>query len=157
MGYIRKIARFTFIAIFFFLMQGCCSWCKLHPNLPWCNSCLQPPIEKVSLTPDISSINVTQKDDTLTIITSMSEIYFKDISTEKGDFVALESEGMINTFGNGTPNLPVFSRLIEVPLEATLEYSVKSSREDEINLEDEGYSNKIIPAQPPQVNSWLAV
>lgn len=148
MDYMRKITAIIFTGILLLLMMGCCSLCEWYPMFPWCQSCPQSSVE-IDLGPKENRFQITKiNDDVLTIDIALSAIHVKDIYTKGGKFLKLESEGLITTFGEGEPNLPVFSRLIEVPLDATLECSVLSSSDKFIDLKGHGFSNKILPAQP---------
>lgn len=86
--------------------------------------------------------------DILTISTSISLLNVKGVSTKGGNFINLESVGLVKIFGKGKPNLPVFSRLIEVPLDAKVEANVLAFDEEIVELQDHDIYEKIIPAQP---------
>ncbi|MFW6095796.1 MAG: C25 family peptidase propeptide domain-containing protein, partial [Bacteroidota bacterium] len=53
-------------------------------------------------------------------------------------------------FGKGSPNLPVISKLIEIPIGADYEVEIISFDVEEIDLKEKGIENKIMPAQPSQ-------
>lgn len=84
----------------------------------------------------------------LELHTSLSYISSSAKSTDNGDFISLESEGLMGTFDAGKPDIPVYSRLIEVPLEASVKLNVISYDEEIIDLNAEGISQKVMPAQP---------
>ena len=90
----------------------------------------------------------SKSNDVLQISTSLSYISFNLNSTKGGDFATLESDGLIRTYNIGKPNIPVFSKLIELPLEASVKFSILSYDEEIIDLGVNGINQKIIPAQP---------
>jgi hypothetical protein len=89
----------------------------------------------------------------LTVYNSLSGIKISDIVTKGGNFVTLENENLMKIFDAGNPNIPVISRLIEVPIDATVEFRIVSYNEEIINLNEYGITNKIIPAQPSMSKS----
>ena len=106
---------------------------------------------QIKLNPDsaIFEINVDAKNkDLLVISTSIPMLNAKDIETKGGAFINLEAVDLVKMFGKGEPNLPVFSKLIEVPLEADVTYSVLDYDEEIVKLRDYGILKKIVPAQP---------
>ncbi len=58
-------------------------------------------------------------------------------------------DGYINTNEPGKPVLPVLSKLIEVPVGATISINIKSYSERTIDLNQHHIKAPIIPAQPP--------
>ncbi len=84
----------------------------------------------------------------LTLKTSMSSILLTPTETKGGSFVNLFAPGTIKIFNEGSPNLPVVSKLIEVPQDAVVEIRIISFDEEIINLSELGFTNKISPAQP---------
>lgn len=84
----------------------------------------------------------------LELNTSLSYLSSFTRSTDNGDYISLESEGLMETFDAGKPDIPVYSRLIEVPLEATVKLKIISYDEEIIDLNTKGFKRKIIPAQP---------
>lgn len=90
---------------------------------------------------------INQKSDGLTVKTSLSAVYFSEQEAKGQNFSVLEANGLIKTYNVGMPNIPVASRLIEVPQDADVKLTVVSFDEKIINLSDYGIENKIIPAQ----------
>jgi len=78
---------------------------------------------------------------------SFSELKLTPVQTKKGLFYRLEVPGLIKTFNEGIPEIPVISKLIELPLDADVEFEILSYDEEIINLNDYGIQAKIIPAQ----------
>jgi hypothetical protein len=100
--------------------------------------------EKSSFKVNKSSKNI----DLIEVNTNLSSISTELKSTNSGDFIVLESAGLVKTYDIGKPCIPVYSKLIEIPLEAKIKFKVISFDEETISLSEEGISNKIIPAQP---------
>jgi len=75
------------------------------------------------------------------------------LDTERGEFVELLAPSYSKSNIIGAPQLPVVSRMIEVPAGATPEVKVISYEVKEYKLSDFGISQKLLPAQPPQTKS----
>ena len=75
------------------------------------------------------------------------------LNTEKGEFVELLAESYAKTNTPGAPQLPVLSKLIEIPAGATPEVKVISYELTEYKLSDFGITQKLFPAQIPQPKS----
>ena len=75
------------------------------------------------------------------------------VSTEKGEFVELLAQSYSKTNTIGAPQLPVLSKLIEIPAGAQPEVRVISYEVMEYNLADFGITQKLFPAQAPQSKS----
>ncbi len=76
-----------------------------------------------------------------------------NVTTDKGNFSELMVDHYVKTTVVGEPQLPILSRLIEVPVDATPTVVVKSYDVQEYKLSDLGIQNKIIPAQPSHPKS----
>jgi len=134
MDHTRKDIILTFIIIFCFLTNA-----------------YTQAVKEIKLKARSNRLEIAQDSkskDILNITTSISFLHAKTVSTKGGNFVALESEGLVKIFGKGIPNLPVYSKLIEVPLDAKVETSILSYDEEIIELKKHAIHNKIIPAQP---------
>ncbi len=79
---------------------------------------------------------------------SMQSLTFSSQTTKNGNFVKLSNNNLIRSYNVGNPELPVYSRLIEVPQDATVKLTVVSYDEEIIDLNKNGISQKITPAQP---------
>jgi len=86
--------------------------------------------------------------DILEVNTNLSNISSDLKSTKSGDYIALESDGLVKTYDLGRPNIPIYSKLIELPLEASVKFNILSYDEEIIDLTSNGIIQKIIPAQP---------
>ncbi|MEA2042846.1 MAG: C25 family cysteine peptidase [Bacteroidota bacterium] len=104
--------------------------------------------KKIPLKSAQSSLKVSDiKADGLILESSLSSVVLTEQDTKKGIFSSLMSEGLIKTFDTGNPNIPVISKLIEVPQNATVHFEIVSFDEQIIDLEKHGITSKIMPAQ----------
>ena len=83
------------------------------------------------------------------------EINIPAISYEKkvfavGEFVEISVNDLSRSNDIGKPEIPIYSKLIEVPIGATVKMKVLSYDEELISLSDWGVSALIKPAQPSQ-------
>ncbi|MCX6250088.1 MAG: C25 family cysteine peptidase [Bacteroidetes bacterium] len=85
----------------------------------------------------------------LSFTTTISAVQFRDVQTKQGLFTELFIQGYGNSNTVGDPKLPVFHRLVEIPLNSTIEITFSNVSYSEYDLATEGISNKIIPAQAP--------
>lgn len=74
-------------------------------------------------------------------------IEFKEIETKEGTYIQLSSDGMYKSYDLGKPNLPVTSRLIEIPLNFKAVVKVLTYDEKIIELKNYNLLKQIIPAQ----------
>ena len=88
-----------------------------------------------------------------TLTSSMSELNMDVVSFKEGEFMSLQNSNLIKIYDEGIPNIPVLSKLIEVPQGATVELIVKSYDEEIIKLSDYGITDKIQPALQSQSKS----
>ena len=80
---------------------------------------------------------------------SISKIVANEQSTERGTFVVLDVDGMVNSGVVGQPELPMFSQLIEIPQKATVKVSVVSYNTETIALSSKSINQKVKPYQGP--------
>lgn len=93
------------------------------------------------------------KDGTLELEASLASMRLEDVTLGNQNYVAIESSGLAKVFKEGTPNLPVFSKMIEVPMGAKVSYEVVSQEEEIVDLNSYGISSQIVPAQPSVAKS----
>lgn len=91
--------------------------------------------------------------DILEVNASLSYVSYKLKSTESGEYIAIESESLNGTYDAGKPNIPSYSKLLELPLEASVRFKILSYDEEIIDLTAKGITQKIIPAQPSRSKS----
>ena len=136
MYYIRKTIILSFVSIIIFSVTSYSQETK-----------------QIKLKSDSTRFEITKDNknkDVLIISTSISVLHVKKADTKGGDFINLEAAGLMKIFGKGEPNLPVFSKLIEVPLDADVEHAILRFDEEIVDLHDHGILKKIAPAQPSQ-------
>jgi hypothetical protein len=78
----------------------------------------------------------------------LNKISFVGRSTPGGNFTEIRAEGFHKSFRKGYPDLPVKTKLIEIPEGARVKVNIKDYREEEVSLSREGIKEKIVPAQP---------
>ena len=84
----------------------------------------------------------------LKIKASFDKIKTIPVATLKGDFIELVVDGLSKIYDIGKPQLPVLGKLIEIPQGADVRVNIIGYKEELINLNNLGMSNKIMPAQP---------
>jgi hypothetical protein len=84
------------------------------------------------------------------VISSFNTLW---LNTEKGEFVEMLAPSYSKSNVLGAPQLPVVSKLIEIPAGATPVVNIISFDVKEYKLSDFGISQKLFPAQPPQSKS----
>lgn len=80
-------------------------------------------------------------------IETINDINITEKETKEGSFLEMTSDGMTKSFDKGNPNLPLISRLIEIPENATAKVNVISFNEQIIKLQDYKLTKEIIPAR----------
>ncbi len=80
--------------------------------------------------------------------TSIANIRAISRPSRGGNFITIECNGLIKTFGKGEPDLPVYSKLIEIPICGDVQLKILSYDEEIINLAPLGLNDKVYPAQP---------
>lgn len=72
------------------------------------------------------------------------------VNTDKGEFVELLINSYSKTNTIGSPQLPVLSKLIEIPSGTTATINIVSYEMKEYKLSDLGITQRLIPVQEPQ-------
>jgi hypothetical protein len=80
---------------------------------------------------------------------NLSSIQFRDVLTKQGAFTEFFVPGYGNSNSIGDPRLPVYHRLIEVPLHSNIEILFSNISYIEYDLSAQDIAHKIIPAQAP--------
>jgi hypothetical protein len=85
----------------------------------------------------------------LSLSVSLSSLQYRNVQTKLGPFseIFVQGYGYGNTAGD--PKLPVFHKLIEVPLNANFSIQIKREIYHEYDLSSFGINDRIIPAQAP--------
>lgn len=73
--------------------------------------------------------------------------------TKEGTFSDIRTSKLMKTFKKGYPNLPVISKLIEIPVGAEINVKILSYDVEIITLDKRGVKNKLAPAQPSRVKT----
>ena len=84
----------------------------------------------------------------LNITVDISRLDFRDIQTRQGLFTELFADGFGFNHCIGEPKLPVYHKLIEVPVNAAYEIQVSCSHFQDFLLKDLHIGSAIIPFQP---------
>jgi hypothetical protein len=71
----------------------------------------------------------------------------ESLNLNQGDYTTIKAEGLISGAIVGNPDLPVYSRLLEIPQGAEPKYKVVSFDTEIIDLSANGYSGKVVPRQ----------
>ncbi len=103
------------------------------------------------------SFDLSGKDNTIKKFNATNNGFSIDVTTSKfslipattsqGNFVSISGSQLLPVFTVGKPNLPVYSKLIEIPLGAEVKVHILSYDEEIIDLNAYGITDKIIPAQ----------
>lgn len=79
---------------------------------------------------------------------SLDKIYYYDANTPRGDFTVLYVPEFYFGGEYGAPQLPVITKLIQIPFDATVKVTVKGFEAQEYDLTSIGIRNKVYPRQP---------
>lgn len=85
---------------------------------------------------------------TLHLTCAINKLQFYDAETPKGGFTVLYSPEFYFGGAYGAPQLPVMTKLIQIPFGADFRVEVKESDSKVYNLADHGVSRPIFPRQP---------
>ncbi|WP_372366200.1 C25 family cysteine peptidase [Candidatus Uabimicrobium sp. HlEnr_7] len=107
----------------------------------------------LSRTPEETNTRIVKEDlssnvGSTTIKFHIKSVFTEEVETSKGKFTRLYVPGCFNTNKEGTPKLPVASRLVEVPYGCEVTAKVESVVEREFDLETIGIHSPISPYQP---------
>jgi gingipain K len=80
---------------------------------------------------------------------SVASMGFTDIATPSGQFSMPAIDGFGRRNVAGAPALPVYRKLIDVPVGATFKVRILNQHIQEVSLRDAGIMSRIFPAQPP--------
>ena len=76
-----------------------------------------------------------------------SDLEFRKVENKGAFFTEIHVDGFSKSYDIGNPDLPVFSKLIEVPSSGDIYISVINKSETVIDLIDIGFLDKLMPAQ----------
>ncbi len=109
------------------------------------------PVHKVSLKKSTGSgFKVTSKTMSgFSAVNSIGTVGLTNRNTPDGEFTALDIEGFSKRHGDaGSPHLPVFTRLIEIPHGASVKTVLRNYDTEIILLSRQGFDGKLMPEQP---------
>ena len=78
---------------------------------------------------------------------TVSDLEFQKVENKGELFSEIHVDGFSKSYDIGNPDLPVFSKLIEVPHSGDIYISIINKSETVIDLTDIGYPDKLIPSQ----------
>lgn len=79
---------------------------------------------------------------------NVPRIILNDVNIENKKYISLSVDGFSKIFEAGVPGIPNYSKLIEIPIGASVKITAVSYDEEYVKLSDYGIEDKIIPAQP---------
>ncbi|HAE40505.1 MAG TPA: hypothetical protein DCG57_18005 [Candidatus Riflebacteria bacterium] len=97
---------------------------------------------------DVVSEKLEQGNLTLGMSCAINKLHFYDAETPMGNFSVLYTPELYFGGAYGAPQLPVITRIIQIPAGASCKVVVKSYDSKIYNLADYGVSSKIFPRQP---------
>jgi len=119
------------------------------------NTAISNDTKKVVLDQDKTELAVkNDSPESLRIFNTISEIDFVELKTKAGVFAKMVVDGYTNNHKPGSPELPVLSKLIEVPYGAEVKLNVVNYNKEILTLSTYGISSQIIPSQPPVSKSF---
>ncbi|NVO20945.1 MAG: T9SS type A sorting domain-containing protein [Bacteroidetes bacterium] len=89
----------------------------------------------------------------LQVANTFSTFGYLNQETTKGSFAQIYAKGYSKSTQVGDPELPVMSRLIEVPVDAVPEIRIVSYTITDYDLSNYGVTAKIFPLQPPHAKN----
>jgi hypothetical protein len=112
----------------------------------------------INLDSELSSFNLLENTNQgLSLDCSFAAFESIDVNTESGMFTDIYIPGLSSTMELGAPKLPVLSRIISVPLGATVNALARSSSTEIIDLLANGFEYPLMPAQPSLMKNQTAV
>jgi hypothetical protein len=95
-----------------------------------------------------TSARIVQNDEnSLRFINIISEFSIHTKKTSSGEYSKLSVPGYFPDMNIGNPELPVMTKLIEVPYNADFEINIISYDKEVVDLKEQGYTQKIFPNQ----------
>jgi PKD repeat protein len=81
------------------------------------------------------------------VTSSLSSINLLNVLTARGNFFEMNIDGYTKIYNIGKPQLPVLSKLIEIPMNAQVQINIISYDEEIINLNNYDIPGKLMPCQ----------
>ncbi len=148
----NRMKGFLFASLLFFLVFALPSSTWADSNRTW-----------ISLTPGMErlpQLNLLQSDfDQVLFEVQIPGIQTEKITTKGGEFslISIPQAGLTSIIGE--PNLPVITRMLQIPFGAEVSLKVESFEVAERSLQELGLEHKIVPVQPsvPKIEgAWEA-
>ncbi len=106
--------------------------------------------ETIHLNAEATKVRMTENSyQKLVFSSTIADIGTLKVSTAVGDFNVLSVEGFGQRNVVGEPALPVYRKLIEVPLNASFTINIIKQHFTDIDLDDQGIKGFVMPAQHP--------
>lgn len=103
------------------------------------------------------AFNISAQNSSLDVISNSTEnshlffttadVGFRKIENRGELFTEIHVDGFSKSYDIGNPDLPVFSKLIEIPSSGDISISIINKSETYIDLTDIGFSDKLMPSQ----------
>ena len=81
------------------------------------------------------------------LVFTNGDLEFSSVENRDGFFTQFNVEGLTKSYDLGNPDLPVYSKLIELPEDGDIIINVINKLEKQIDLTNLGYPDKLMPAQ----------
>ncbi len=105
--------------------------------------------QTVPLQADRTALDLVEtRADALTFRVGISELSAMDVTTPAGDFTRITIPGFHTSMVDGSPELPMMNRLVEVPFGADARVEVVSASRRVVRLADFGIDTPLFPHQP---------
>ncbi len=135
------ILKFAHINIY---MKKTASFIALYFLISFCNA------QTISLENKKNNIVITENTYKELIINfDIYNLSFIKKKNQLENYSLLTIDDYAHSLSIGNPDLPVFRKIIELPINSNCTFEVKNAEIVEINLADFGIKNKIFPVQPP--------
>jgi hypothetical protein len=138
----------TFIVVFLSLCFLALAWAETDPN--W-----------VSLVPGgdkALQVNLTEDNfDQLVLEIKLPGLWSEEVVTKGGDFALLSLPQGGASSVVGEPDLPVISKMVQIPFGAQVSLNLESFQVVEKSIQELGITQRIVPVQPPVpkiTNAW---
>ena len=91
---------------------------------------------------------VNEKLNTIILYEDVDEFFIQQKQTKDGYYQQLSAPGLTRSFDQGNPNLPVISRLIDIPYDSDVKIKILNYDQEHVDLKTHQIKETIIPAQP---------
>ena len=114
-----------------------------------CASMASGATQAIPLQADRTALDlVDTRGDALLFRVNIAELQAMDVTTSAGDFSRIVIPGFHNSMIDGSPELPMMNRLLELPFGANARVEVVSASRRVVRLADHGITTPLMPHQP---------